>query len=43
MSGGLDAYEGLTCVFDIEPLRLLDVALWWFAVRGHQQPVADEE
>lgn len=29
----------LVCVFDDEPLRLLDVALWWYAVRFNRPPV----
>lgn len=34
--------QGLVCVFDEEPLRLLDVALWWHAVRG-KTSAADEQ
>ena len=35
--------QGLECVFDEEPLRLLDVALWWHAVRGGKAPAVDEQ
>lgn len=35
-------FRGLVCVFDEEPLRLLDVALWWHAVRG-KAPAVDEQ
>lgn len=35
--------RGLVCVFDEEPLRLLDVALWWYAVRGGPAGVVDDQ